>query len=127
MGIHNTWLGSRVGVDEEAVFISVISRPFQIPVPKRGLNSFQGRYHPAVPLQFSFSFLVGSFNGGPDFFHRLDVRLGDDQTDAVFGRSPIDGFGFPHIGITPAGIHSGDHFARIHIILSHSYFLLHFL
>lgn len=126
VGIDDARLGSRVGIDEEAVFISVIVRAFQVAVTERCLDGFESRYSAAIALELAFAFFVGSLDGGADLFYGLRIRLGDDQADAVLRRTAIDGLRFLDVGIRPSGIDSGNHFARIDIILGHNKFLLIF-
>ena len=126
VGIDDARLGRRVGIDEEAVFIGIIARAFQVTVTERRLDGFESRYSAAIALELAFAFFVGSLDGGADLFYGLRIRLGDDQADAVLRRTAIDGLRFPDVGIRPSGIDSGNHFAWIDIILGHSKFLLIF-
>ena len=51
VGIDDARLGSRVGIDEEVVFISVIARAFQVAVTERCLDGFESRYDAAIALE----------------------------------------------------------------------------
>ena len=126
VGIDDTRLRGRVGVDEIAVFIGIITRTFQVAVTQRRLDGFKCRYHTAIALEFSFAFFIGSSDGGFDFLHGFRIRLRDDQADAVLRRTAVDGFGLPDIGIRPARIDSRDYLARIDIVVRHTSFLLKF-
>ena len=126
VGIDDARLGRRVGIDEEAVFIGIIARAFQVTVTERRLDGFESRYSAAIAFKLAFAFFIGSLDGGADFFYGFRNRLRDDQADAVLRRTAIDGLRFLDVGIRPSGIDSGNHFARIDIILGHNKFLLIF-
>jgi hypothetical protein len=123
--IYDAGLCGRIGIDEIAVLVGVIPWTFQISVTERVLDGFQLRHDAAVSFELALSFLIGSLDSRFHFFHGLRIRLGDDEAHAVLGGSSVDGFGFPDVGVGPAGICSGNDFARVYIMF-HCSFLLNF-
>lgn len=101
VSINDARLGRRVGIDEEAVFIGIIARAFQVAVTERRFDGFESRYSAAIALELAFAFFVSGLDGSADFFYGLCIRLRDDQADAVFRRTAVDGFRFPNVGIRP--------------------------
>ncbi|CDB95436.1 unknown [Acidaminococcus intestini CAG:325] len=73
VGIDDARLGRRVGIDEEAVFIGIIARAFQVAVTERRLDGFESRYSAAIALELTFAFFVGSLDGGANFFYGLRI------------------------------------------------------
>ena len=116
VGIDNAWLRSRIGIDEETVLISIITRTFQITVTERNFDSFEGRNYTVVAFEFALTFFVSSFDSGTNLFYRFGIVLGDDQADAVLRRTAIDGFRFPNISVRPTSVDTSNYFARVYII-----------
>ena len=70
VSINDARLGRRVGIDEEAVFIGIIARAFQVAVTERRFDGFESRYSAAIALELAFAFFVSSLDGSADFFLR---------------------------------------------------------
>lgn len=93
VSINDARLGRRVGIDEEAVFIGIIARAFQVAVTERRFDGFESRYSAAIALELAFAFFVSSLDGSADFSTVFVSDLGMIRLTLYFGVPPLMDFG----------------------------------
>lgn len=126
VGIDDARLGSRIGIDEEAVLIGIIARAFQVAVTERRLDGFESRYSAAITFEFALTFIIGSLDSSSDAFDRFRIGLRNDERYTILRRTTIDRLRVPNICIRPAGIDSCDYLTRISKFFCYDKFLLIF-